>query len=153
PTSSDLVALARKVAGHRAVFYPQHGITVEAAESSLIGVWDTARIEQVLRDLLDNAARHSPSGGAIVVHIWREEGVALVSVRDRGIGIAEEDHERIFDYLYRARRSEERNLSGLGLGLFVSRHIIERYGGQLVLYETSTTEPSGSEFRFTLPLS
>jgi signal transduction histidine kinase len=153
PTPVDLVMLAQKVAERRAVLHPQHDITVEASEPEMVGMWDAARIEQVLHDLVDNAARHSPYGGQVAVHIWRKKDTAFVAVRDTGIGIAQEDRERIFDYLYRTPHSESRNLSGLGLGLFVSRHIVEQHGGQLVLHETSTLEPSGSEFRFTLPLS
>ncbi|HKS70486.1 MAG TPA: ATP-binding protein, partial [Ktedonobacterales bacterium] len=94
------------------------------------------------------------SGGEIAVNVTTPRaGEALVAVRDSGIGVAAEDRERIFDYLYRAPRSEERNLSGLGLGLYVSRHLVERMGGRLWLESTSTEPPSGSEFRFTLPIT
>lgn len=152
-TSTDLIPLMRKVVERRASFYPQHQINIEAPEEPLVGNFDNGRIEQVLRDLIDNAARHSPSGGVIEVQALREGDEVVVSLRDRGIGIPTADRERIFEYLYRSPVSEQRNLSGLGLGLFVSRHLIERMGGHLALHASSTEEPTGSEFRMTLPLA
>ena len=117
-----------------------------------MGSWDGGRVEQVLRDLLDNAVRHSPAGSTVVVRMTHDAHSARVSVRDQGIGIAEPDRERLFTYLYRTADSERRNLAGLGLGLFVSRYLIERMGGRLWLEASCTTDPSGSEFAFTLPL-
>lgn len=153
PARTELQAIAARVVERRRPLFPQHQFIVEAPAEPLAGAWDTARVEQVLRDLLDNAARHSPSGGTITLALRREDGMALASVRDNGIGVAADDRERIFEYLYRAAESERRNLSGLGLGLFVSRHVVERMGGRLWLEHSSTTPPAGSEFRFTLPLS
>jgi signal transduction histidine kinase len=150
--SMDLVPLAQRVVERRRVFFPQHELVFETAESSLVGKWDAARVEQIVRDLIDNAGRHMPGSGVVTVSLAPEGDQALVRVRDTGIGVAEEERERIFEYLYRSPRSEERNLSGLGLGLFVSRYLAERMGGRLWLHETSTAEPSGSEFRLTLPL-
>jgi signal transduction histidine kinase len=109
-------------------------------------------VEQVVRDLLDNAARHSPDGGHIATIVEREGDLAVVSVRDEGTGVAEQDREHIFEYLYRSPISVQRNLAGLGLGLYISRHIVERHGGQLMLAATHTDDPKGSEFRFTLPI-
>lgn len=153
PGYGELQAAAARVIERRRVLFPQHEFVVEAPAEPLAGAWDTTRVEQVLRDLLDNAARHSPSGGAITLSMRRADGAALVSVRDPGIGVSANDRERIFDYLYRTPESERRNLSGLGLGLFVSRHLVERMGGQLWLEASSTAAPTGSDFRFTLPLS
>jgi signal transduction histidine kinase len=149
---TDLVALARKAIERRAALHTQHTFTMQTAEVALPGDWDAARIEQVLRDLLENAARYSPAGGRIEVRLWREGDAALVAVTDQGIGVAEADRERIFEYLYRSPIAEQRNLSGLGLGLFISRHLVEWHGGWLTLHATSTAEPSGSEFRLMLPL-
>jgi signal transduction histidine kinase len=153
PAPAELQASAARVVERRRPLFPQHEFVVAAPAEPLAGAWDAARVEQVLRDLLDNAARHSPNGGAITLAMRREDRMALVSVRDTGIGVAADDRERIFEYLYRAAESQRRNLSGLGLGLFVSRHLVERMGGRLWLEASSTTPPAGSEFRFTLPLA
>jgi signal transduction histidine kinase len=153
PARAELQAIAARVVERRRPLFPQHEFIVAAPAAPLAGVWDAARVEQVLRNLLDNAAHHSPSGGTITLALRREDGMALVSVRDNGIGVAADDRERIFEYLYRAAESERRNLSGLGLGLFVSRHLVECMGGRLWLEHSSTAPPAGSDFRFTLPLS
>lgn len=78
--------------------------------------------------------------------------MAQITVRDEGIGVAPQERERVFDYLYRAPGAQRHNLGGLGIGLYVSRFLAERMGGRLDLLETRTTSPSGSIFRLTLPL-
>lgn len=152
PTEVDLGAALRRVIERSQAMYPQHAITLDLPPGPLTVTGDVARIEQVLRDLIDNAARYSPNGGEIAVSVTTSRtGEALIAVRDTGIGVAVEDRERIFEYLYRAPRTMERHLSGLGLGLYVSRHLVERMGGRLWLEATSTEPPSsGSEFRFTV---
>jgi len=149
----DLVPLAQTVIEKRRPNYPRHTVVLSIEAPSLVGAWDVTRIEQILRDLLDNAARYSPDGGTIFIRLANAEGMALVSVRDEGIGIALEDQARVFEYLYRVPSAEARNLSGLGLGLYICRHLAERMGGRLTLHETSTGETHGSEFRVLLPLA
>lgn len=148
----DLIATTNRVIARRAAYFSQQQFRVETAEESLTIVGDVQRIEQVLRDLLDNAARHTPNGGEIIVYIGREGALARIDVRDHGVGVAPEYHERIFDYLFRTPTSESRNLSGLGLGLYVSRYLVERCGGRLWIAESRTDAPSGSVFSFTLPI-
>lgn len=149
----DVVPLARRVVERRAALFPQHAITLVVGEESVVAVADGQRVEQVLRDLIDNGARHMPRGGTVKVTLSQRDGRAQFTVQDEGIGIPEEEREHIFDYLYRSSLSEHKNLSGLGLGLYISRHLVERFGGALWLEASSTSEPTGSEFRFTLPLA
>ncbi|HEX8034637.1 MAG TPA: HAMP domain-containing sensor histidine kinase [Ktedonobacterales bacterium] len=149
----DLVPLAQKVVERRAVQFPQHTITFATEEESVVAFADAQRVEQVLRDLIDNSGHHMPNGGDVTVALSRQDGMALFTVRDQGIGIPEGERERIFEYLYRSSLSEYKNLSGLGLGLYVSRHLVERFGGRLWLESSRTAEPTGSEFQFTLPLA
>lgn len=149
---TDLVPIAMKVVERRRNFHPDHLIELVIEADPLVGNWDALRVEQILRDLLDNAARFSPEGGVITLRLARTDGSATVQVQDRGIGIADVDRERIFDYLYRVPSAQQRNLTGLGLGLFISRYVAERIGGKLVLRETNTDEPSGSTFELLLPL-
>jgi signal transduction histidine kinase len=153
PATTDLVPLVTRTVDRRRAFVQEHEIALETEAVSLVGNWDTARVEQIVRDLVDNAARFSPEGDAIYIHVSRQDGMALVSVRDEGIGVSDADRDRIFEYLYRAPAAEQRNLSGLGLGLFVSHHLAERMGGSLTLHTTSTVEPTGSEFHLLLPLA
>jgi len=156
----DLTPIAQQVVTRCQARFPQHTITLNGGASNkaeddapLVGQWDALRIEQVLRDLVENAARYSPAGGAISVTLSRQDDDASVTIRDEGIGVEPDDRERIFEYLYRAPNAEERNLSGLGLGLFVSRAIVEQLGGRLWVAASPLTAEGGAEFRLTLPLS
>lgn len=149
----NLAPLARRVVERRAILFPQHRITFTLAEEPVIAVADAQRVEQVLCALIDNAVHHMPRGGVVAVELTRQDGVALFTIRDHGIGIPEEERERIFEYLYRTTLSEKKNLSGLGLGLYISRYLVERFGGTLWLEASSTVGTAGSEFRFTLPLA
>lgn len=151
---TELLSLAERVVERRRALFPQHEIALDVPAGPIMVAADAARVEQVLRDLIDNSAHHSPAGGPITVSISRAPGsAALVSVRDHGVGVADEDRDRLFEYLYRAPRSQQRNLSGLGLGLYVSAHLVGRMGGRLWLDSSRTESPSGSDFRFTLPLA
>ncbi|HEU5441204.1 MAG TPA: HAMP domain-containing sensor histidine kinase [Ktedonobacterales bacterium] len=148
----ELVGLAERVVERRRAFFPLHDIQLDVPAEPVVAAADATRVEQVLRDLIDNAAHHSPSGDPITVSISQANGgTPLVSVRDNGIGIAAEDRDRLFEYLYRAPRSQQRNLSGLGLGLYVSAYLVEQMGGHLWLESSRTESPAGSDFRFTLP--
>jgi PAS domain S-box-containing protein len=104
---------------------------------------DAMRIEQVLLNLLDNAVKFSPAGGAIDIAVRRTPSTAVISVRDHGIGVAREHRARLFDQFYQAHP----NRSGLGLGLYISRHIVERHGGTMY-----AEDPKGEGTRFVVSL-
>jgi PAS domain S-box-containing protein len=106
---------------------------------------DPMRLEQVLTNLLSNAAKYG-EGKPIDVSIEGDEGEYLIRVRDRGIGIAPEDQERIFERLERA--VSERHYGGLGLGLWISRRIAMRFGGSLTV---RSRLGEGSTFELRLP--
>jgi signal transduction histidine kinase len=151
PAPMDLADLITSVVERRRVLFPEHNFLVLGTEVAIPGRWDSGRVEQILRDLLDNAARNSPPGTTIAVEVTSSPHTATVSVRDQGTGIPPADQRYLFGYLYRTQESERRNLSGLGLGLFVSRHLARCLGGDLWLDSSQTSYPSGSEFRFALP--
>jgi signal transduction histidine kinase len=110
---------------------------------------DPLRIEQVLRNLLDNAVKYSPQGGMIVVRGEAQESRALISVADQGVGIAPEHLNRLFEKFFRVRSVLEHHVVGSGLGLPISRTIVESHGGH-IWAESRLGE--GSTFYFTLPL-
>ena len=118
---------------------PSEPVTVRA---------DAIRIRQVLTNLLDNAAKSSPPDSPIDVEIRVDGRFASVSVRDRGAGIAPDEGERIFDKFTRGRAGVIR---GTGLGLYISRHIIEAHGGTIAA-DTPPGEP-GARLTFTVPLA
>lgn len=108
---------------------------------------DETAIAQVLRNLLSNAAKYSPVGGRIDVRIRREADGVAVAVRDGGPGIAQDEAERIFDPFYRSP-STASLASGAGIGLYVSRRLVDAMGGRI---SAGSAEGGGSEFTFVLP--
>lgn len=147
----ELNLLVKHAVEQRRPSLEQHTIELDASRETLIGMWDAARVEQTVRDLLDNAVRYSPDGGVIHVSMARAGKMARVCVRDPGIGVPEHERERIFEAFSRGAVAQDRHLSGLGLGLFVGRTVAERLGGRLWL-DTSPGE-SGSRFCLELPLA
>ncbi|HEV2237633.1 MAG TPA: HAMP domain-containing sensor histidine kinase [Ktedonobacterales bacterium] len=155
PAPADLRALVRhavlRVAEHLDEF---HELRLEEdGTDALAGEWDGPRVEQALRDLLDNAVRYSPAGGLVLVRLGRPGVVARLTVSDPGIGIPMDEQPHIFEPFFRGAIPFQRNLSGLGLGLYVAREIAARLGGRLWL-ESSATDGArhGSVFALDLPL-
>lgn len=91
---------------------------------------DLKRIEQVIINLLDNASKYSPEGGAIHV-VWEEDDShdVLFRIEDTGPGISEEHHDRLFERFYRVDKGRSRDTGGTGLGLAIVKHIMQRHGG------------------------
>jgi len=109
---------------------------------------DAAGLEQVLRNLIENACRYAPPGSAIVVRAHPVEKEGLFSVSDHGPGIPSDDQARIFERFYRVEKHRG-NTSGLGLA--ICKHIIERHGGRI--WVESPAQDAATRFSFTLPLA
>lgn len=110
---------------------------------------DESRMSQVLNGLLGNAVKFSPAGGEIVVTVRRVGDEALVSVRDRGIGIPEEEQELVFEQFYRASNGQS-VAGGMGLGLFVAHDVVTRHGGRI---ELESAHGRGTTVTVGLPLA
>lgn len=104
----------------------------------------------MLTNLLDNALKYSPGGGAVAVDARRVGDEALLSVRDQGIGVATEEREKLFQPFYRAANAAQGSPEGLGLGLALSREIVEAHGGRLWV---EAAPGGGSVFHVALALS
>ena len=120
--------------------YPQDFPIVDA---------DPQRIVQVLRNLLDNAVKYSPDGGLIIVRGEVHEEEVVISVADQGVGLAPEDLNRLFEKFFRVRSGLGHHVVGSGLGLPISRAIVESHGGRIW---AESQVGQGSTFYFTLPL-
>ena len=112
---------------------------------SLLG--DPARILQLLTIFIDNALRHTAAGGKILVSCRKSQGRTVLSVKDSGEGIAQEDLHRIFDRFYQSDAS--RNRSGAGLGLSMAKWIAEQHNGQI---QVNSIQGAGSTFQVSFPL-
>lgn len=104
-------------------------------------------LEHVLINLIENAIKYSPSGAEVLVTLRVAEEHVVLEVRDWGIGIPAEHHERIFERFYRVDAGRARNEGGTGLGLAIARHLVERMGGTI---EVESEPGEGSTFRVSL---
>ncbi len=128
----------------------EKNITLEpdVAAGLPIAKGDEQRIGQVLLNLVGNAIKFTDEG-KVVIRATQENGTFVVSVSDTGIGISEEDQERIFEEFQQIDDTDTRQKGGTGLGLSISKRIIELHGGRLWV---DSTLGKGSTFSFTLPI-
>ncbi len=111
---------------------------------------DEEGIRQILNNLIDNAVKYTPAGGEVTVG-WRAEGpLAVIEVRDTGIGIAAEYLPRVFERFYRVDRARSRELGGTGLGLSIVKHLAQSFGGSV---SVESRRGEGSVFTVKLPLA
>jgi signal transduction histidine kinase len=122
-------------------------LNTDLPESLPIIQGDGPRLEQVLLNLLTNAAKFTPEGGKIIVKSRPQVDGLLVSVTDNGIGIAREEHDRLFKPYSRINADRQRH-PGLGLGLALAKQVVELHGGRIWV-ESETGQ--GSTFSFLLP--
>jgi PAS domain S-box-containing protein len=125
-----------------------HAITVEGSTGAQI-LGDKDRLGQVFINLLTNAVKYSPRADKVLVHLSRVGSQALVSVQDFGIGIDEVYHQRIFERFYQVSDPEERTYPGLGIGLYLSKEILERHAGSMTV---TSRKGEGSTFAVALPI-
>ena len=118
-------------------------------EPGLLVRADPDRLEQVLVNLLENALKYSPAGQQVKVRLQARGDVALLSVQDHGIGIPREEQAHLFDRFFRARNVSSHSFGGLGLGLYISRDIVERHGGRIWV---ESEVGDGATFYVALPL-
>jgi len=118
---------------------------IECGDARVLG--DRGTLTEALINILGNAVKYSPDGGRIVVTVTRDDGRVAICIADQGPGIPEEDLPRIFDDFYRSR-STASGQSGAGIGLAISRRIVDAHGGSIVV---ESEMGSGSTFVITLP--
>lgn len=124
----DLAALVEESVASAQATTTRHEIRF-LASSPILAVVDPARIEQILTNLLDNAIKYSPDGGSILVEVaWSGSTAAQISVTDNGVGVPVAERQHMFD---RFSRLHDPSVQGLGLGLYISRRLVELHGGTL----------------------
>jgi len=128
----------------------KHSLTLEIAPEALPVCGDRTRLVQVAANLLNNAAKYTPDGGALHVSLARQDGMAVLQVRDNGIGIGADLLPVVFDLFTQAERTPDRAQGGLGLGLALVKKLVELHGGAVEAH--SAGQGQGSTFTVRLPL-
>ncbi len=144
-TDADLTDVVRRTVERSALLSPQVRFEVDGSQPVPVRV-DVGRVEQILSNVLDNAARFTPPGGSVRVTTGTDSQ-AFVTVDDDGPGVDEADRERIFERLVRLNSARDRSSGGVGLGLSIARTLARAHGGELVC----AAGPTGARFRLTLP--
>lgn len=145
--STDVVPLVAGIVSGARIRTEQHTFELHAPDR-LRATIDPIRFEQVITNLIDNAVKYSPNGGAVEVTIGKPRtGVAEIAVRDHGVGIPPEQRDHIFERYFRAHAQD--HASGMGLGLYISREIVVRHGGEI---RCEFPADGGSRFVVALPI-
>lgn len=149
--SFRLDEVVREAAEHASEAADRAGLMLELQElPESVVAGDRDLIRQVFDNLLENALKYTPAGGAVRVRGRHDEGRAVVEVIDTGLGIPPEAIQRVFDRFYRVDVSRSRRTGGTGLGLSIVRAVVERHGGTA---DAESTPGRGSTFRVSLPVA
>jgi signal transduction histidine kinase len=145
----DLTELARRAAGLLKVGASERSIRIDAPamDETLFASGDEGRVIQILVNLIGNAVRHSPDGASIWLRAEAEAGHAVLVVADQGPGIAQDDHQRVFEKFTRIDPSDG---AGSGLGLYIARRLARAMGGDIAV---DSAPGQGARFILSLPLA
>jgi PAS domain S-box-containing protein len=153
----DLSALAQQVVLRYSTLSKEYSIDciIEPCEMPYLVMGDSARLQQIIANLVENAIKYSPLGGPIKVYLREyssNKGAATIEVcvEDKGIGIPKDAQPRLFERFYRAPNIERSNTRGIGLGLYIVAQLLKLQGGSIRV-ESSGIPGEGSRFIFTLP--
>ena len=146
----DLVSLVRRVVKSAQAISPRHTIKFCAPQPHVVAEVDERRVEQVISNLISNAIKYSPDADCVLVTVEAGAAEACVRVTDRGIGIPRDQQPLVFQRFARADNARDRHIEGNGLGLYLSRELVERHGGRIWF---ESTPGAGTTFFVALPLS
>jgi len=142
----DLPPLIQRVIQSQKALIQGHTFDVRLAPDATTIVADEDKLEQILVNLVNNAIKYSPQGGTVTVAATREGRDIRLRVADEGLGIPADQLPIIFNQYHRARSSP--NIQGIGIGLYLVRHLVEAHGGRIW---AESKVGRGSQFTFTLP--
>jgi heavy metal sensor kinase len=150
----DLASAVASVAGEMRIIAEQQGLSFHVSTPpECPTLVDPEAIRRLLSALIDNAIKYTPTGGEITISMRNHESfnypVAIIDVRDTGIGIGPEDLPRVFDRFYRVSKDRSRKTGGSGLGLSIAQWLASLHGGEII---AESALGSGSTFRVILPL-
>jgi PAS domain S-box-containing protein len=145
----DLCMLVQRVIDDLQPVLDLHQIVLDLPDEALIVDGDELRLEQVLQNLLQNAVKYSPNGGSVRVLVEQRGAQACVAIVDQGMGIPKAALPQLFGRFFRADNVQAQHISGMGVGLYVVKEILDLHGGHV---EVASEEGAGSTFTICLPL-
>lgn len=145
----DLVALVKEAVEQLRPVAPYHRFDINVPDTPLVGNWDSGRLQQALGNLLDNAIKYSDEETTITTRLWQTLDRVHISVRNEGVTIPSGDIDQLFRPFSRLPGSSSHR--GTGLGLYITKCIVEAHGGELRL-DTTSDELQGTTFSFDLPV-
>ncbi len=149
-TALDLGAVVRQAAEEAVPRARAKEITLESETDSVPDISaDRGRMYQLLDNLISNAIKFTPEGGAVAIRLARSGDVARLEVEDSGVGIAADDQQQLFERFFRASNTRDGQIPGTGLGLYIARAIVEAHGGRIGV---QSRPGEGTCFRVELPL-
>jgi signal transduction histidine kinase len=146
---TDVGGLVCDVVSRMATLVSDHPIRLETAEAIPASCVDPARIERVLSDLLSNAAKYSYPDNEILVNVARRYAVVEVSLTNEGVGVPPDELPKLFSRYYRTEVSRNGKAGGLGLGLYISKDLVEGHGGRIWV---ESVPGKKTTFCFTIPI-
>jgi PAS domain S-box-containing protein len=150
PEDFNILILAKKVKDLYQINTSKHEIIIESETNLPYAYADIDQVEQILNNLVSNAIKYSPNGGRVSICFSLAGRFIRVCARDEGIGIPEHELNNIFERYHRVESSSTRRISGTGLGLFITKMLVEAQDGKVWV---ESTPGEGSQFYFELPLS
>jgi PAS domain S-box-containing protein len=148
----DLAKVVREAVGDKGATASEKGLrlTLDAPAVEVPICGDAARLRQVVEHMLSNAVKYTPAGGDITVELTRDQVGATLRVSDTGVGIPPDEREQLFQRFFRASNIRNQGVPGTGLGLAMSRTVIERHGGTITVSDND--DAPGTTFVVRLPL-
>ncbi|HEX7456102.1 MAG TPA: ATP-binding protein [Candidatus Nanoarchaeia archaeon] len=142
PVISEVLSSLLLEAQNKRISLVQKGAEEMAAKA------DADRLKEVLTNLVGNAVKYTPEGGKVIVEVKKEGGFSKILVSDNGVGISEGDQKHLFEKFYRVENEKTEAVKGSGLGLFITKQLVEKMGGQIGF---TSNVGEGTTFYFTLP--
>ena len=151
-TQVDLTQVVQRVCANLQAVAQSHKVVleleIEGGQMTLLG--DDNALGQMATNLIDNAIKYTAEMGTVTVQIKAQSGLAVLTVKDNGLGIDEADQERIFERFYRVNKARSQSIGGTGLGLAIVKHVVQNHRGNLHLKSKLN---HGSTFTVEIPLS
>lgn len=144
----DLFEAASECCRNQKVSAEKNNILLTCDGSTAVIRGDEEQIKELIENLVQNGIRYNNAGGYVRVSVRREDGHAVLTVRDNGIGIAKEKQSRVFERFYRVEKSRSRSSGGTGLGLALVKHIAEIHNADI---ELDSTPGVGTEISVHFP--